>query len=186
MPLSQPQAGVVLLDPGGDPRRHRQGFLMAGEHRQHLFRPAHVELVGELAVVGHEPGLVQRLVDRPAGVDAQQDVVSQVVVLSQIVGVAGGHHRQSQPIRHVQLALHALALNLQAVVLDLDEKIALPERLVVPHGQVLGLGLAVIQEQLRELGANAARQADEAVAVLGQNLLVDPGLVVISLLVRPR
>ena len=152
----------------------------------HLLRAADVELVGELAVVGHEPRLVQRLVDRLAGVDAEQDVVGQVVVLRQVVGVARGHHRKAQPPRHVELALHAVALDLQAVALHLDEEVALAEGLVVPHGQVLGLGPPVVQEQLRELGADAPRKADQALAVLGEDLLVDPRLVVVAFEVRPR
>ena len=140
LPLAQAKAAVVLLDSLGDPRRHRQRLIHAGKDSVHLLGTADVELVGELAVVGHEPRLVQRLVDRLARVDAEQDVVGQVVVLGQVVGVAGGHHRESEPSGHVELALHAVALDLQAVVLDLDEEVPLAEGLVVPHGQVLGLG----------------------------------------------
>ncbi len=186
LPLAQPQAAVILLDALGDPRRHRQRLVHAGKHGVHLFRAADVKLVGELAVVGHEARLVQRLVNRLAGVDAEQDVVGQVVVLRQVVGVARGHHRETQPPRHVELALHAVALDLQAVALHLNEEVPLAEGPVVPHGQVLGLGLPVAQEQLRELGADAPRKADQALAVLGENVLVDPRLVVVAFEIRPR
>ena len=144
-----------------------------------------MKLIGQLAVVGHEARFVQGLVDRLAGVDAEQDVVGQVVILGQVVSVAGGHDRKSQPSGQVELR-HAVALDLQAVVLDLDEEVPLAEGPGVPHGQVLGLVHAVVQQQLREFRANAARQADQPLAVLCEDLLVDPGLVVIALEIRPR
>ena len=112
--------------------------------------------------------------------------MGQVVILGQVVGVAGGHHRESEPSGQVELARHAVALDLQAVVLDLDEEVPLAEGLVVPHGQVLGLGHAIVQQQLREFGADASRQADQPLAVLCEDLLVDPGLVVVALEIRPR
>ena len=70
LPLAQAEAAVVFLDHAGNPRRHRQGLIHARQEVVHLLGTADVELIGELAVVGHEAGLVQRLVDRLAGVDA--------------------------------------------------------------------------------------------------------------------
>ena len=75
---------------------------------------------------------------------------------------------------------------MQAVVLHLDEEVSLAECLVIPHGQVLGLDDAIAQQELRKLGSDASRQADQPFAMLGEDLLVDPGLVVISLEVRAR
>ncbi len=100
--------------------------------------------------------LVERLINGLTGVDAQQDVVGQVVILGQVVSVAGGHDRQAEPRGQVELARHAVALNLKSVVLDLDEKVALAKGLVIPHGQFLCLGDAIAQEELRELGSDAS------------------------------
>ena len=186
LPLAQAKAAVVLLDSLGNTRRDRQRLIHAGKEAVHFLGTAHVKLVGQLAVVGDEPRFVQGLVERLARVNAEQDVVGQVVILGQVVGVAGGHHRESEPSGQVELARHAVALDLQAVVLDLDEEVPLAEGLVVPHGQVLGLGHAIVQQQLREFGANTSRQADQPLAVLCEDLLVDPGLVVIALEIRPR
>ena len=104
LPLAQAKAAVVLLDSLGNPRRDRQRLIHAGKEAVHFLGTAHVKLVGQLAVVGDEPRFVQGLVERLARVDAEQDVVGQVVILGQVVGVAGGHHRESEPSGQVELA----------------------------------------------------------------------------------
>ena len=84
--LPKLEALVVLLDQVGDPRRGGQGLLVAGHRGVHLLGAADVELVGlELHPV--------RVVDRLAGVDAEQDVVRLGVLAGQVVGVAGGDER---------------------------------------------------------------------------------------------
>ena len=112
--------------------------------------------------------------------------MSQIVILGQVVGVAGGDHRESKPSSQVELACHTVALDLQSVVLDLDEEVPFSEGLVAPHRQVLGLGHAIVQQQLREFRTNASREANQPLAVLCKNFLVDPGLVVIALEIRSR
>src|SRR5437899_7969252 len=57
-----------------------------------------VELV---AAVAHPVLVVERL----ARVDAQEHVVGGGVRLAQVVGVAGGHQRQAEPVGHVDGAL---------------------------------------------------------------------------------
>src|SRR5208337_5512001 len=102
------------------------------------------------------------------------------------MGVAGGHNREAKPPGEVQLTLHAILLDVQAVVLNFDEEVSLAEGLVVPHGELLGLTLAVGEQKLRELGADAPRQADQSIAVLGEDLLVYPRFVVITFEIRSR
>ena len=87
---AQVEALVVRLDQLGDPRRGGQGLVVAGHRLVHLLGAADVELVGlEL-----HP---RRVVDRLAGVDAEQDVVRGGVLAGQVVGVAGRDQRQAHP-----------------------------------------------------------------------------------------
>ena len=73
-----------------------------------------------------------------------------------------------------------------AVVLDLDEEVLLAEDLLVPGAQPLGLGRLAVQDEVGELGGGAAGQADQAVGVALEDLLVDPGLVIEALEERER
>ena len=76
-----------------------------------------------------------RRLQRLAGVDAQQHVVGRSVGLAQVVGVAGGHQRQAEPVGDVDGSLGAAALDVQAVVLNLDVEV-LAEDAVEPCGQL--------------------------------------------------
>ena len=71
------------------------GVVVPGKELIHLLRRPDVELI---AAVAHAVFVLER----PAGVDAQQHVVGEVVVApAEIVGVAGGHQRQAEPIGDV-------------------------------------------------------------------------------------
>ncbi len=92
----------MRLDHLGDPRRGGQRLLVAGHRRVHLLGAADVELLGL------EPH-PRRVVERLAGVDAEQDVVRGGVFAGQVVGVAGRDQRQAHPPRDVDRALGAFA-----------------------------------------------------------------------------
>ena len=94
------------------------------------------------------------------------------VALPEIVGIAGRHERQAETVRDLLRPLGAAALDVQAVVLDLDVEV-LAERLVEPDGDFLRLVQLVLEDELAELARRAARQADEPFAVSGEDLLVD-------------
>ena len=91
---AQAEAFVVRLDHLGDPRRGGQRLLVPRHRGIHLLGAAQIELVG----LEPHPG---RVVDRLAGVDAEQDVVRGGVLAGQVVGVAGRHHGQAHPPRDV-------------------------------------------------------------------------------------
>ncbi len=166
------------VDGIGDLLAALHGVGMAGEQLVHLLRAADVELVAvELEAI--------RVVARPAGVDAQQDVMRDAVFLPQIMGVAGRHQRQTELVGDVDGPLGTELLDLQAVVLDLDE-----EPFLEDPGEILrqlpGLVHAVFEDEVAELGGGAPAETDDALAARLQQLLVDARLVVVAFEERQR
>ena len=74
----------------------------------------------------------------------------------------------------------AQSLHVQSVVLHLDVEV-LAEQLGEPGADLLGLVHLFLEDPLAELGAGAAGQADEAVVMGGEQLLVDARDVVVAL-----
>ena len=71
----------------GDLERAAERVLVAGEVQRHLLRRLEVEVVGvELPVV--------RVLERVAGLDAEQRLVRARVLVAEVVDVAGGDERQ--------------------------------------------------------------------------------------------
>ena len=58
LPLAQAEAAVVFFDSTGNPRRHPQRLVHAGQEVVHFRGTADVELIGKLTIVGHEAGLI--------------------------------------------------------------------------------------------------------------------------------
>ena len=76
-----------------------------------------------------------------------------------------------------ELPVHLLLLG-DAVVLELEVEIVLAEDLLVLEGGPFCVVIPVLDEERRDLAAQAGRQADEPFSVRSQQFLVDPGLVV--------
>ena len=170
--FAEVEALVMLLDPFGDSRRVGQCLGVAGHRPVHLGGGSDVELVAfELHPL--------RVVDRPPGRDAKEDVVDLGVFLGQVVGVAGGDHREAEAAGEVGGHPFMIALNLDVVVLDLDEEVFRAEDLLIPDSQFLGVGELAVEDVVGEFRRDAARQADQPLGVALENLLVDPSLVVI-------
>ena len=167
VPLAQFQVDV---DAVGDLLRPLDGLVVAREDRVHLLGAAEIELVG---LHPHAVGVGAEL----ARVDAEQDVLGLGVFAEHVMHVAGGHQRQAHAVGQVDRAFHGDPLLFDAVVLDLDE-VAVAENLVVPGGRLAGLfhaGRAAHQQAAVQLAGDAAAQADQALAVGGQDFLVDAG-----------
>jgi hypothetical protein len=102
------------------------------------------------------------------------------------VAVVGGHEADTQVLRDLDELRVGRPLPVDAVVLQLDEVVLGTEDVAVLGGRCeRGVSVAC-QQQLVDLGAQAARQADEAGGVLGEKLLVGPWLVPVPLEVRSR
>src|SRR5438445_12750358 len=94
--------------------------------------------------------------------------------------IARRHEGKTKAPGDVDGAFGATFLDVQAVVLDLDVEV-LAEELSKPLRQPSGLLQLVFQDELAELTRGAAAQADDVFLVLSEQLLVDPGHVVVAL-----
>jgi hypothetical protein len=157
----------------GDLLAAAHGLAVLGEEAVHLLRRPDVELVAAVA----QPALVGAGL---ACVDAQEHVVGGGVGLAQVVGVAGRHQRQAEPVGDGDGTRGALLLDVQAVVLDLDVEVV-AEDAVEPAGQLRRLVDLVLEDVLAELARGAAGQADQALLVRFEQLLVDARDVVVAL-----
>ena len=115
-----------------------------------------------------------------AGADAEQDVVGLGLGLVDVVEVVGHDERQAGLRRQAEELLVEAALLGQAVVLELEEEVVLAEDVAVLAGQPPGELPVVDLERLGDLAAEAGGQADQALAVAGEVLAVDPRLVVVA------
>ncbi len=74
----------------------------------------------------------------------------------------------------------------KAVVLKLDQEVLGPEHLLIHSGDGLGLVVVAAQQLLANLRSKACAGCDHALAVGAEDLMVDPGLIVIALQGRDR
>ena len=147
------------------------------EGGEHLLRGLHVELVG---VEAHPVRLVHRL----AGLQAEQQVVHPGVGLLQVVAVVGGHERDAELLVDLPQALVGDLLLGYGVLLDLQEIVVLAEDVAVFGGGADGIVQTVLADEVGHLAAQAAGEGDEALMVLGQQVLVHARLVVEAFQVR--
>ena len=156
-------------------------FLIAsswsGKMRGHLRGGLQEEVVGlELQPAGR--------VQVRGRADAQQDVVGLVLLPPDVVQVVRDDERQVQLGREAEELLVEPALLREAVVLELEEEAVLPEDVAVLAGDRPGEVPVLDLQGPRDLAVEARRQADQALAVLGQVLAVDARLVVVAVDVR--
>src|SRR5262249_31263153 len=118
----------------------------------HFRRRAQVELIAPIA----QPVLIPAGL---AGIDAQQHVMGGAVDLAEIVGVAGGDQRQSEPVGNVDRTVGAALLKLQAVVLDFDVEVVaeLPSEPLGQSGRFLKL---ILEDEFTKFAGGAAAQTD--------------------------
>src|SRR5690606_36408221 len=113
--------------------------------------------------------------DERLGADGEEHVVGVGVLLAHVVAVVGGHHADAVALR--ELLEHAVeaALLLEAVVLQLDEEVVAEDAQVAVE-DALALLLAEVEDGAGDLRAQAARQGDDALVVLLEQLQVDARL----------
>ena len=155
----------VELDAFGD----RQGVVARlgelAEDLAHLLGALEVELLG-LEPEALHVGLHLLLLD------AQQDVVRLRVLLQRVVQVVRADDGDVQLVAQVDLAAQDLLLLTDPVVLELDEVVVGPEDVAVLGGGLARAVVLAVQQLLRELRTQAAREADDAFGVFGHELLV--------------
>ena len=146
---------------------------------RHLLRRFQIVVVAREA---HAVGIVERLVH----LDAEQDVVELAVLAVHVMQVVRRDEPDIVLLRKLDECGVCLALLRQAVVLHLEEKIIAPEDLEVFAHERIGMLHIVLQDGARYLAGNAGRQADDALVILAQEILVDARLVVHALDVGQR
>ena len=161
----------------GHPLRDLQGALQVlrvpREDLSHFLGGLHEELVR-----GEAHALLLGL--GGLGANAEERVVEVGVLVVEVVGVVGGHEGNPQAGRELLLEGDDLVLPLEALVLDLQEEVVAKD-VAELASHLLGPIGAVLQQAGLHLAAQAGREGDEALAVLAQEVLVHPGLVVEAL-----
>ncbi len=97
---------------------------------------------------------------------------------AEIMRVVRGHQRNPRIARQADAERHHALVGVEAVVLKLDEKVALPENVLVAVGQPLGVVVAVLEQGLLDIALQAGRQCDQALRVARQQVFVDARLIV--------
>ena len=177
----QQDAAELELDVAalGDLERPRERVLEPLEVSRHLLRRLEEELVRvELPV--------RRVLERVAGLDAEQCLVRERVAGVEVVDVARRHEGQPGLLGECdQLRVHLLLLG-EPRVLDLDVGRVAPDDLdeaveILPRVLATALG-----ERARDAAGETAGERDQSLRVLLEQLPVDPGLVVVALEVAER
>ncbi len=119
--------------------------------------------------VGAEVGVV----DGGAEADADENVMALVVLSAEEMHVVGGHGFEAVFFSPLDELARAMLLLLQAVVHEFEEKMVRSEDVAELAQAVLGLFGAAGVEELVDLAAHAATEADDALAVLAQRVLVN-------------
>ena len=151
-------------------QRLRQG----GEEGAHLVLGLQVEL---LRLKAHAVRVVERL----AGLDAQQHILQLTVLAREIMRVVRRHERKARLLRDAQQAAVDLTLLRNAVVLQLQIEMLRAEN--AGKLQRIGLGSVIVPgaQPARDLARQTGRQSDQALAVLPQQGEVYAGLAVKAL-----
>src|SRR5262249_43990328 len=107
-----------------------EGYL--AEDTVHFFSRLEVELI---RVKLHPVWIVDRL----SGLDTQQNVVRPAIILMHVVTIVGCHRANPGPFRDPQHIRNDLALFLETVVVEFQEKAVLTENVAIFRGSLFGL-----------------------------------------------
>ncbi len=173
--LAELELQVALL---GDALRVVDGLGGVLEELQHLLGAGDVELVRG---VPHALAVRQRL----AAGDAHEQLMRPRVLALDVVRVRGGAQGDVQvPAERLEVLVGLVLLG-QAVGLDLEEEVAGLEDVLVLERRLAGVVHVPAEARAGDFTAQARGEREEALAVLGQELLVDARVVVEAVHVRP-
>ena len=154
-------------------------MVVAGEVERHLLGRLEVEVVGvEL------PAL--RVLERVAGLDAEQRLVRARVLVAEVVDVAGRDEPEPGALGHLRKERVNSLLRLEVRVLHLDVGRVLAEDLDEPVHLGRRVGGPGLLERLADPPGEAAGERDQPLGVGLEQLPVDARLVVVALEVAGR
>ncbi len=179
--LRQPDPAELELDVAAlrDLEAPAHRVLVPREVERHLRRGLEVELVGAEA-----PAV--RVLERVAGLDAEERVVTRRVGRVEVVDVTRRDERQPPALGEPGQAEERRLLDVEPDVLELHVRVVGPEDLREPVELGLRVGVAALAERARDTSGEAARQGDHPRRVALEQLPVDPRLVVVALEVAER
>ena len=140
--------------------------------------------IGDHLLFGFEVKLVRAEAEAVAvfdgftGLDAQQHIMGPDISLIQVVAVVAGHHWNGQFGAEVAQGDINSILQRQAVVLNLQIKIAFSEKLLKKQGRCFGLICPTGDEMLGNLPLKAGRHGDQPLTMIAQNMLIDTGFII--------
>ena len=118
-----------------------------------------------------------------AGLDAEHDLMRLGILLAHVVDVVGSDELEVVAPGEVDQIFVAALFLLHAVVHEFDEEVVRAEDVEVFAERLFRALRVALQKVLGDFTADAGAGADQPVAVLAHDLLVDPRLVVEPLLV---
>jgi hypothetical protein len=163
----------------GDEQRVRHCLRVVTEDLCHLRGGLQEELI---PVIAQAVLVVHRL----PGTDAQQDVVRLVVAVAQVVDVVGAHERHAEVGGDWQQPVVDDPLLLDALILHLEEEVALAEDVLELRGGGNRLARVGTADFAGDLALEAAAEPNQALGVPCQQLLVDARFVIEALRVPGR
>ena len=164
------------IAPLRDAHRVGQRRGVVGKNFRHFLRRLEVKLrqVTQPPLVGHVRSRA----------NANHHVVRLVVGALEEVDVVGRNQTEPEILAPAHKVRIHLPLRIHPVVVDLEEKIILPENLAVLPGQFASPLRIGVEDRAADLAFEAAAQSDEALGVTRQQLFVHARLVIKSLEVR--
>ena len=157
-----------------DPVRIFESLQGIGKQLRHLLRRLDIVLS---ALIAHAV-LVRQLF---AGLQTQKDIVGLPVLRIGIMAVVGHHQIDpGLPVHPQQLLIDDLLLG-DAVILHFQEKIALPENLLIPESGFLSFLVHPPGQIPGHLSRQTCGKGDDPFVVPFQHLQIHPGLVVKAL-----
>ena len=110
------------------------------------------------------------------GLDADQNALHLAILLAEVMGIVGGYQRDTGLPGKANQQRQNLLLLFNAVILDLDVIVSLPEQIVVIQCNLAGFLIIACEQCLRDFACKTGRKTDQAFVMLLQKFLVHPGL----------
>ena len=155
----------------GDIVRALHRVRMAGEQRQHFIFAFHIQLIG---IHAHAVLVIQRF----ARLDAHEHLLRFGVLAAHIVAVVGDHQGNAGALTHIDDARQQALFLRDAMIHDFDIKMIGAKQRSHLAGILFSLGDAAVQQELWQIARQARRQADQPLAVLAQQFIIDTRLIV--------